>query len=232
MTKDYLKLAKKLGVDFNQIDYLKTALTHRSYLNEHRGVKEHNERLEFLGDAVLELVVTKYLYENFDNPEGDLTNWRSALVKTETISEVAKKLGVEEYIQMSRGEAKSFGRSRQLILANSFEAIIGAIFLDRGLAEAKVFITKNLIVRLKQILKEKSYVDPKSLFQEIVQDLEGVTPTYEVLEEEGPDHNKTFTIGVFVGDKIWGKGVGPSKQSAQQAAAEDAIKKSKVKKKD
>jgi ribonuclease-3 len=230
MKKDFEKLAEKLGVGFDDIGFLRTALTHRSYLNEHHDVKEHNERLEFLGDAVLELVVTEHLYKNFDNPEGDLTNWRSALVKTETISGVAKELDVEEYILMSRGEAKSLGRSRQLILANSFEAIVGSIFLDQGLEEASKFIKKNLIVKLEKILKEKSYVDPKSLLQEVVQDLEGVTPSYDVLEEVGPDHDKTFTIGVFVGEKLWGKGVGPSKQAAQQSAAEDAIKKSKLKK--
>ena len=230
MKKDFEKLAEKLGVSFNDIEFLCTALTHRSYLNEHHDVREHNERLEFLGDAVLELVVTEHLYRNFDNPEGDLTNWRSALVKTETISGVAKELDVEEYILMSRGEARSLGRSRQLILANSFEAIVGSIFLDQGLDEASKFIKKNLIIKLEKILKEKSYVDPKSLLQEVVQDIEGVTPNYEVLEEEGPDHDKTFTIGVFVGEKLWGKGVGPSKQAAQQSAAEDAIKKSKLKK--
>lgn len=222
---EFENLAKKLKVKFNNIDFLRTALTHRSYLNEHHNIKEHNERLEFLGDAVLELVVTEHLYNNFNNPEGDLTNWRSALVKTETISDVAKSLGVEEYILMSRGEAKSFGRSRQLILANAFEAIVGAIFLDQGLEKAKKFIQDNLITRLDQILKEKSYVDPKSLFQELVQDKEGVTPSYEVLAEEGPDHDKVFTIGVFVDEKKWGEGIGPSKQAAQQAAAESALKK-------
>lgn len=223
MNKDFQKLEKKLDLDFENQQLLITAVTHRSYLNEHHSIKEHNERLEFLGDAVLELVVTEYLYHNFDNPEGDLTNWRSALVKTETISEAAKDLGVEEYILMSRGEAKSFGRSRQLILANVFEAIIGAVFLDQGIKVATEFIHKNLVYKLDKILEEKSYLDPKSLFQELAQEKEGSTPNYEVLSEEGPDHDKTFTIGVFVGEKMWGKGIGPSKQAAQQAAAEKAI---------
>ncbi|MDD5692935.1 MAG: ribonuclease III [Patescibacteria group bacterium] len=223
--KDFEKFSKELGIKFKNINLLITALTHRSYLNEHQNVEEHNERLEFLGDAVLELVVTEYLYRNFKNPEGDLTNWRSALVKTETISEVSKDLDAEDYILMSKGESRSLGRSRQLILANAFEAIIGAIFLDQGIETAKEFIEKNLIIKLDKILQEKLYVDPKSLFQELVQDKDGVTPTYEVLEEVGPDHDKTFTIGVFVGDKVWGKGVGPSKQAAQQSAAIDAVEK-------
>jgi ribonuclease-3 len=223
--KNFEEFTQKINVKFNNIELLKTALTHRSYLNEHKNIKEHNERLEFLGDAVLELVVTEHLYQNFDNPEGDLTNWRSALVKTETISNISKDLNVEDYILMSKGETKSFGRSRQLILANAFEAIVGAIFLDQGLTQARKFIDKNLIVKLDQILKEKSYVDSKSLFQEMVQDEEGVTPTYEVIDETGPDHDKTFTIGVFAGDKMWGKGIGPSKQAGQQAAAINAIKK-------
>jgi ribonuclease-3 len=224
MNQEIDQLADKLGIKFDNLDILKTALTHRSYLNEHVNIKEHNERLEFLGDAVLELVVTEYLYKNYQNPEGELTNWRSALVKTETISDASKELGLEDYISMSKGEARSFGRSRQLILANAFEAVIGAIFLDQGIKVAQTFIEKNLIVKLDKILQEKLYVDPKSLFQEIVQDKEGVTPHYEVLKAEGPDHDKEFTIGVFVDDKKWGEGVGPSKQAAQQAAANDALK--------
>jgi len=220
---------EKNEIKFNDEQLLLTALTHRSYLNEHHNIKEHNERLEFLGDAVLELVVTEYLYKNYPNPEGDLTNWRSALVKTETISEVAKDLGVEQYILMSRGEAKSLGRSRQLILANAFEAIVGSLYLDQGLEEVQAFIQKKLIVKLDKILSEKSYIDPKSLFQELVQDKEGITPCYEVLQEDGPDHDKTFTVGVFVGEIIWGEGKGPSKQAAQASAAIKAIEKYKKK---
>ncbi len=221
------KLLDEVGIKYNNEQLLLTALTHRSYLNEHHNIKEHNERLEFLGDAVLELVVTEYLYKNYKNPEGDLTNWRSALVKTETISEVAKELGVEQYILMSRGEAKSLGRSRQLILANIFEAIIGSIYLDQGLDSAKKFIHEQLIVKLDKILSDKLYIDPKSLFQELVQDKEGITPYYEVIEEEGPDHDKLFTVGVFVGEKNWGEGKGPSKQAAQAGAAIKAIEKYK-----
>jgi len=222
--KESTEFEKNINVEFEDKKLLQTALTHRSYLNEHRDIKEHNERLEFLGDAVLELVVTEYLYRNYKNPEGDLTNWRSALVKTETISDVSKELGVEEFIRMSRGENKSFGRSRQLILANAFEAIIGAIYLDQGFSVAKEFIEKNLVVKLDKILKEKAYIDAKSLFQEVVQDEESVTPTYEVIKEEGPDHNKIFTVGVYVAEKQWGIGKGPSKQAAQIEAAKEALK--------
>lgn len=218
---------KKIGVEFDKQGLLKTALTHRSYLNENREIKEHNERLEFLGDAVLELVVTEYLYTNFDNPEGDMTNWRSALVKTETISEVSKEIGVGEHIFMSKGEAKSLGRSRQLILANAFEAIVGAIYLDQGYDAAKGFINRFLITKLPKIIKDKSYIDSKSLFQELVQEEESVTPTYEVVEEQGPDHDKIFTVAVFVGDTKWGVGTGTSKQLAQLAAAKEGLEKYK-----
>jgi len=225
--RDLTEFMKKLGVTYNDQSFLETALTHRSFLNENKSVKEHNERLEFLGDAVLELVVTEYLYRNYPNPEGELTNWRSALVKTETISDVSRELGVEEYLLMSKGESKSFGRSRQLLLANSFEAISGSIYLDQGYDAARDFITKNLLTRLDYIIKERLYVDPKSEFQELAQEHEGVTPRYEVISEEGPDHNKKFLVGVFVGDTKWGEGAGSSKQAAQQAAAIAAVKKFK-----
>lgn len=218
------ELEKNLGLKFKNIGLLRAATTHRSYLNENKEFTMHNERLEFLGDAVLELVVTEHLYKNYSNAEGDLTNWRSALVKTETISDVAKGLNVEDYLLMSRGESQSLGRSRQLILANAFEAIVGAIYLDQGFEVAKEFIDNKLIVKLPKILEEKTYIDPKSRFQEIVQDKEGITPHYEVIAEEGPDHNKIFTIGAYVGTVQWGIGVGTSKQAAQQNAAENAIK--------
>jgi ribonuclease-3 len=224
---DLKDLEKKIGIDFKDKSLLKTAFIHRSYINEHKSVKEHNERLEFLGDAVLELVVTEHLYNNYENPEGDLTNWRSALVKTESISEAASKLGYENYLKMSRGESKSSGRARQLILANSFEAVIGAIYLDQGYNVAKKFITENLIVNLPTIIDEKLYIDPKSNFQELAQDKEGVTPRYEVVSEEGPDHDKKFEVAVKLGDRVWGKGVGPSKQLAQQDAARVAVAKYK-----
>lgn len=217
-------IEKKIGVTFKDKDLLKTAFVHRSYLNEHKSVKDHNERLEFLGDAVLELVTTEYLYENYNNPEGDLTNWRSALVKTESISAVASKLGFEEHLLMSRGERASTGRSRQLILANSFEAVVGAIYLDQGYETSKKFISKNLLVNLTKIIEEKLYIDAKSRFQELAQEKEGITPRYEVISEEGPDHEKNFVIAVKVGDKVWGKGKGASKQAAQQEAAKKAVK--------
>lgn len=218
-------LQKKIGVTFKDEGLLNTAFVHRSYINEHKSVKSHNERLEFLGDAVLELVVTEHLYNNYDNPEGDLTNWRSALVKTESISEAASKLGFEDYLKMSRGERASSGRSRQLILANSFEAVVGAIYLDQGYEVAKKFISENIIEKLNKIIEQKLYIDPKSLFQELAQDHEGLTPRYEVISETGPDHDKIFEIAVKVGNKVWGKGKGASKQLAQQEAAKVAVAK-------
>jgi ribonuclease-3 len=223
--KDLNKLEEEIGVKFKNRDLLLTAFVHRSFLNENKSFKEHNERLEFLGDAVLELVVTEFLYNNYNNPEGDLTNWRSALVKTESISEAAKKLGYEHYLHMSRGEATSSGRARQLILANCFEAVCGAIYLDQGLPAARKFLEENLLVNLPKIIDEKLYIDPKSNFQELAQEKEGITPHYEVISEVGPDHDKKFTVAVRVGDKRWGKGEGASKQLAQQAAACDALKK-------
>jgi len=225
--RDLTEFMKVLGVEYRNQAFLDTALTHRSYLNENKDVKEHNERLEFLGDAVLELVVTEYLYNNYPNPEGELTNWRSALVKTETISDCSRDLGVEEYLLMSRGEAKSFGRSRQLLLANAFEAISGSIYLDQGYDAARDFITRNVVCKLEYIIKERLYIDAKSEFQELAQEKDGITPRYDVISEEGPDHNKKFLVGVFVGDTKWGEGTGSSKQSAQQAAAIAAVKKFK-----
>jgi ribonuclease-3 len=217
---------ENLGLTFNNPDLLVTALTHRSYLNEHRKtVKEHNERLEFLGDAVLELVVTEYLYGNYDEPEGVLTNWRSALVRTESIGSASAKLGVEPLLRLSRGEKRGTERARGQILANAFEAIIGAIYLDHGYEAAKKFITENLIVTFDEILKNGTWMDPKSHLQELIQSQEGHTPQYRVLEEVGPDHDKVFTVGVFVNGELRGKGTGPSKQTAQVAAAEAALQK-------
>ncbi len=223
MSKDLKILQKEIGIMFKDESILTNAFIHRSYLNENKKFSEHNERLEFLGDAVLELVVTEYLYLNYKNPEGDLTNWRSALVKTESISEAAKKLGFEDYLMMSRGESSSSGRARQLILANSFESVVGAIYLDQGYEVVKKFITEHLIINLEKIIEEKLYLDSKSHFQELAQEREGITPRYDVISEEGPDHDKIFTISVKIGDKVWGKGSGPSKQLGQQAAAENAL---------
>lgn len=221
------ELAKKIGVKFNNPDYLEQAVTHRSYLNEHRDHKlDHNERLEFLGDAVLELVVTEYLYKNYPNPEGELTNWRAALVNGEMLAKIAKRIGVEEYLLMSRGEAKDTGRARQYLLANAFEAIIGSIYLDqkeKGYEQCEKFILKNVVSELPEIIESKSYMDPKSRFQEEAQDKIGVTPSYRVLEESGPDHDKKFVIGVYIGDELIGKGEGQSKQEGQRMAAEKAL---------
>jgi ribonuclease-3 len=214
-----------LGVEFNNIELLVTAFTHRSYLNEHKKtVHAHNERLEFLGDAVLELVVTEYLYGNFDDPEGILTNWRSALVRTESISAAAARCGFESLLRLSRGEKRGTDRAREQILANSFEAVIGALYLDQGYDAAKNFITGNLLTTFKQILDSGSWMDPKSHLQEVVQSVEGFTPVYRVLEETGPDHDKIFTVGIFVNNQLKGTGTGPSKQAGQQKAAEAALK--------
>jgi ribonuclease III len=219
---------EKLGYDFENIDLLVTALTHRSYLNEHKkSASEHNERLEFLGDAVLELVTTDFLFSNYDKPEGILTAWRSALVRTESIGAAGERLGYEKLIRMSRGEKQGSARARQQILANAFEATTGAIYLDKGYEAAKKYITDNILSTLPQILEEESWRDPKSYLQEISQARDGFTPIYKVLKEDGPDHDKIFTLGVFVGDKKMGEGEGPSKQIAQQEAAREAIRKYK-----
>jgi ribonuclease-3 len=213
-------LAKKVGVEFNKIELLQQAVTHRSYLNENRGYKlEHNERLEFLGDAVLELIITEYLYNNYSNPEGELTSWRSALVNGEMLASVAQGLGVEQYLMMSRGEAKDTGRARQYLLANAMEAIIGAIYLDRGYDVAKKFVLENVATRLKEILEKKLYLDPKSFFQEKAQENNKVTPSYRVVREWGPDHDKHFVVGVYLADELVAEGEGNSKQEAQREAA-------------
>jgi ribonuclease-3 len=214
----------KLKIEFNDIQLLVTAFTHRSYVNEHKKtVKEHNERLEFLGDAVLELVVTEYLYDNFSEPEGVLTNWRSSLVRTESIGAAAERLEFEPLLRLSRGEKRGTPRARAQILANSFEAVIGAVYLDQGYDVAKRFISDSLLVTFAEILESGSWQDPKSSLQEAVQSKVGFTPQYKVLAEEGPDHEKTFTVGVFVDGKLKGQGQGPSKQAAQVSAAASAL---------
>ncbi|MCA9348478.1 ribonuclease III [Candidatus Saccharibacteria bacterium] len=221
----YIDFAKEsLGVTFDNPELFVTALTHRSYLNEHRStVKEHNERLEFLGDAVLELIVTEYLYTNYSEPEGILTNWRSSLVRTESISAAASKLGYEPYLRLSKGEKRGTDRARAQILANSFEAVLGAVYLDKGYDTAKVIVDNNILSTFEEILKTGSWLDPKSRFQELAQSELGHTPFYKVVDETGPDHDKIFTVGVFVDEKLYGQGSGPSKQSAQQSAAEKAL---------
>jgi len=214
-----------LGFEFKDVDLLITALTHRSYVNEHRkSVFEHNERLEFLGDAVLELVVTDFLFRTYDEAEGILTSWRASLVRTESIGEAGQKLGYEPLVRMSRGEKQGSERARLQILANAFEALIGAIYLERGYDDAAVFITKHISSKLEGILEEGSWRDPKSHLQEVMQKIDSVTPRYVVLEEVGPDHDKIFTLGVYAADRLVSKGVGPSKQAAQQEAAKAALK--------
>ena len=216
--------ADKLHATFHTIELLVTAFTHRSYLNEHKStVSEHNERLEFLGDAVLELVVTQYLYTTYSEPEGILTNWRSSLVRTESIGAAATKYGFEPLLRLSRGEKRGTDRARAQILANSFEAVVGALYLDQGYDAAKTFITEAIISTLEEILSTGSWMDPKSHLQELAQSQAAATPVYRVMSEEGPDHDKTFTVGVFVNDIMRGQGTGPSKQAGQQKAAEAAL---------
>jgi ribonuclease-3 len=225
---ELLKMQKRLGVKFQDENLLKQALVHRSYLNEHPDFPiGHNERLEFLGDAVLEIVVTEFLYLNFAHtPEGDLTNWRASLVNAKLLYEVADELGVENCLYLSRGEARDKNKkSRQFILANAMEAIIGAIYLDQGLATAKKFIIKNVISRLDDILKNMSYLDPKSRFQEKAQEARGLTPHYQILDEKGPDHAKLFTVGLYIGEDKITDGQGSSKQEAQVDAAAKGLKK-------
>jgi ribonuclease-3 len=216
--------ADKLGTTFNDIGLLITAFTHRSYVNEHRKtVSEHNERLEFLGDAVLELVVTEFLYSGFQDPEGVLTNWRSALVRTESIGAAAAKLEFEPLLRLSRGEKRGTARARAQILANSYEAVIGAIYMDQGYEVARTFIHNTILTTFEEILRSGSWMDPKSHLQEIVQSHDGFTPVYKVMSEEGPDHDKTFTVGVLVNGELKGQGTGASKQAGQQKAAEGAL---------
>lgn len=224
-TAPYQAFAKEsLGFEFKDINYLITALTHRSYVNEHKkSVTEHNERLEFLGDAVLELVVTDYLFRNFTEQEGILTSWRASLVRTESIGEAGHKLGYEPLVRMSKGEKNGSHRARQQILANAFEAVIGAIYLERGYDDAAVFIKDHILSKLDGIIASGSWRDPKSHLQEVSQRIDNQTPVYKVLEEVGPDHDKIFTLGAFVGDRLMGKGSGPSKQAAQQLAARAAL---------
>jgi len=223
--KELSELEKRTGVVFKNKDLLQQALVHRSFLNENPGFRlEHNERMEFLGDAVLELAVTKYLYENYPNPEGELTNWRAALVNAKKLAEVAEEIGLNDFLMLSRGEAKDTGRARQYILANAMEALIGSIYLDQGMEVVRIFIEKNVLSHLTHILKEGAYRDAKSVFQEESQERVGVTPSYEVIDEWGPDHAKHFKVGVYLDDEKVAEGEGVSKQEAQQKAAEAGLK--------
>lgn len=216
---------QSVGITFNNRDLLKQAFTHRSYLNEHRNAgTEHNERLEFLGDAVLELVVTKFLYNKFPSQdEGDLTAYRSALVNTYTLSEASTKLGMNAFLLLSKGEAKDTGRARQFILANVFEAFIGAIYLDQGYDSAEKFISENIFGLIDDIVSKRKFIDSKSSFQEAAQEHAGITPSYKLVREVGPDHNKVFVVSVMVGDEEIAEGEGKSKQEAEQAAALKAL---------
>jgi ribonuclease III len=222
-------LEKKIGYSFKDKDLLQEAITHRSYLNENKAYKlPHNERLEFLGDAVLELVTTEFLFDKYKKKnEGELTSVRAALVNTVSLSGVASEMGVGGYLQLSKGEAKDTGRARGVILANAFEAIIGAIYLDGGYKSARDFINKFLLHKTADIVDKSLWQDPKSVLQEKAQEHEGVTPIYKMLKSVGPDHAKTFTVGVFLGENQIGKGTGQSKQEAEIAAAQSALGKKK-----
>jgi ribonuclease-3 len=223
--KDFDTFERSIGSSFNDKDLLRQAFTHRSYLNEHKELElDHNERLEFLGDAVLELIVTDFLFRRFpDKQEGELTAYRAALVNTMTLSTIGRDLGMESYLLLSKGEAKDNGRARQYILANTMEALIGALFLDRGFDEAKRFIEKYLLPLIDEIVEKRLWQDAKSRLQEVAQEKEGITPTYETLKEEGPDHDKYFQIGVYLNEKLIANGEGKSKQEAEQRAAQAAL---------
>jgi len=227
-TNDLVKLQKRLGLKFKNPEFLKQALVHRSYLNEHPDFTiGHNERLEFLGDAVLEIVVTEFLYLNFtETPEGDLTNWRASLVNAKMLYEIARELEIEECLYLSKGESRDKNKkSRQFILANAVEAIIGAMYLDQGIEAAQKFILKNVVSKLDDILSSQSYLDPKSHFQEKAQEVRGITPHYQILDEQGPDHAKVFTVGLYLDEELISSGKGLSKQEAQVDAATRGIKK-------
>lgn len=223
---EFEKLEKKLKINFKNKGLLTQAFTHRSYLNENPGQKlEHNERLEFLGDAVIELIVTEHLYkEHPDKPEGDLTNWRAALVNAKMLSRVAEELGFNDFLLLSKGEAKETGKARSYILANTFEALLGALYLDRGYEPCDEFIKKYLLGNLPEIIKEGTYKDSKSKFQEEAQERVSITPNYRVIKESGPDHDKKFVVGVYLADKLVTEGEGSSKQEAEEAAAKKALK--------
>lgn len=217
-------LEKKIGFKFKNPDLLKEALTHRSYLNENPLWGRHNERLEFLGDAVFELITSEFLYEKYpEQNEGRLTALRAALINYQRLALVAQKIDLGEFIYLSRGEAKDTGKAREVILANGIEALLAAIYLDRGYGPAKKFVEKFLLPHLDEIIKKQLYKDPKSYLQEIVQEKLRVTPTYKVLEENGPDHQKIFRVGVFFNDKLAAEGNGSSKQEGEIAAAENAL---------
>lgn len=223
--KQFDLFEKKLGLKFKNKDLLTQAFVHRSYLNENPEFGlEQNERLEFLGDAVLELVVTEELYKKYpEKAEGELTNWRAALVNAKMLTKIAEELGFNDFLLLSRGETKELGKARQYILANTFEAFIGALYLDSGYDSADTFIKKYLMVHLPEIITTGAYKDAKSHFQEMAQDKDGITPMYKILKEWGPDHKKKFTVGVFLGKDLITEGEGYSKQEAEEEAARAAL---------
>lgn len=226
VTKDFTKLQATIGHTFANGDFLKQAMVHRSYINEHPEFHlGHNERLEFLGDAVLEIVVTEHLYHSYpDTPEGALTDWRASLVNANMLAQIAKSIHLEENLYLSKGEEKdSNSKARHYILANAMEALIGALYLDGGLEPAKLFIHKFVLCHLEHILANRLYLDPKSRFQEKAQEVAGVTPHYKVISEDGPDHNKTFEVGLYMNDDLVSIGRGSSKQEAQVEAATQGL---------
>lgn len=223
---DTEKLGSCLGVTVRKSDLYQEALTHRSFLNEHRDYPyPHNERLEFLGDAVLELAVTRHLFDTLPNPEGELTAFRAALVNGDMLSHIGRELGIDEFLLMSRGESKDTGRARSYLIANAVEAVIGAIYLDLGYDAAAEFIGRVVLTRLPEVMEKGLYTDPKSRFQEMAQEKTGITPNYGILRESGPDHNRTFVAGVFLEDELIAEGEGTSKQEAQREAAKKGLEK-------
>ncbi len=226
---DLSALEKKLGNKFKNQDILKEALTHRSYLNENpKWPLPHNERLEYLGDAVLELLVSEELFKKYPKfPEGQLTVLRASLVNYQQLAKVAEEMGLEEFILMSRGEKRDKGKAREVILANTIEAVIGAVYIDAGLEAVRPFVAKFVFKDLAKILKTKSYKDAKSELQEITQERQKVTPNYKVLNESGPAHKRIFKVGVYLGSELAAEGAGASKQEAEIEAAKAALKRYK-----
>lgn len=226
-TTPYQEFAKeRLGFEFNNISLLVTALTHRSYVNEHReAALNHNERLEYLGDAVLELVSSDFLYRRYNESEGVMTSLRSALVRTESIGEAGHELGYEPLVRLSKGERMGSDRAHEVIMADCFEAVIGAIYLDQGYDVAKKFIAKHILSKIDTIIEESTWRDPKSYVQELSQKVSGVTPVYRTLREDGPDHDKHFVVAMYIDGELFTSGEGHSKQDAQTNAAKLAVKK-------
>ncbi len=220
----YQKLEEILGISFKDRKLLNTGFVHKSYLNEcpDPDLKD-NERLEFLGDAVLELIVTEYLYASYDRPEGELTNWRSALVKGKNLAQIGLELSLGDYLYLSKGEQTSGGAKKNYILANTLEALLGVIYLDQGYETAKNFVKKYILKYLEEIIEKGLHIDPKSLLQEIAQEKLNLTPEYRLISESGPDHEKNFVMGAYLGEELCGMGSGSSKQTAEQEAATDAL---------